>query len=220
MAQREMPERVNMPVEYNDIPTTSVTYNTDRGAVTKSGFGKFANDISTGITRDIIKPTIRNLAMQAFDLVANSIKSAINVKLGGGGTSYSSKYQDWTTGYSGNANYNPNRFNVNDGFVHDKPVLAGNTAHMSEPWKNVGFRTMADCEETAMTIKDILRQQGYITVCQFGRCCKQNWDYALDNYGWTELGDLTPRYNIVDTTGLPFEFVYVPDPIYLNLKRR
>lgn len=209
-----------MPVEYNNVPSTSVDYNTDRSASTKSGFGKFANDISTGITRDIIKPTIRNLTMQAFDLIANSIKSAINVKLGGGGAAYSSKYQDWTTGYTGNATYNPNRFNVNDGFVHNQPVMAANAAPMTEPWKNVGFKTQVDGEETKMIIKDMLRQQGYITVCQFGHCCKQNWDYALDNYGWTDLSDMIVRYNIADMSGLPFEFARIPDPIYLNMKRR
>lgn len=223
MAQVEMPERKNMPVEYNDIPKPSIDYDTRRSTSKRSGLSKWTSDIATSVSRDIIKPTIKNLTMQAIDLVTNTIKSSILAKLGGGAYStYSRDSQDWTSnaGFNGNANYNPNRFNINDGYVHNQAIMgvvqsAPNTA----PWRDIGFRTLADLETSKMDIIAYVNRQGYIRACQFGHYCHQSWDYSLNNYGWTaeQLKNLGQRYNMAaEMTGLPYEFLNLPDPIYLN----
>lgn len=212
-----------MPIEYNDIPEPVVDYNTSRSNTNQSPIAKWTGDIASGISRDIIKPTIRNLSMQAIDLIMNSIKTAVSNKLGGGSYyGYSNKLQDWTTGYSANASYNPNRFNVNDGFVHNQAVGVINSTPKLSPWRDIGFRTQADLEIAKMNILEMAEKQGYIRVCQFGRLCGQEWDYSLNNYGWykDQLSELGSRYSMAaGFSGLPFEFRGLPDPIYLTTTR-
>ncbi len=208
--------------DYNDIPQSTLGYSTDRSKIKKSNFGMMVDDISTRISKDIIQPTAKNLLGQFIDLMSSSIKTAVFRKIGGNyPTNYGQGYP-YNNGYNGNATYNPNdfrsnRFNQIDGYPAQPLGVVGNSPTLSEPWKNVGFRTEIDAEEKKLKIRAWLAQQKYITVYKFGQICEQEWDFALDNWGWTPgmLDSMRVRYNIIGGD-LPFDFADIPEPIYLN----
>lgn len=215
-----------MAREYNKVPNSPIDYDTSRSGQKKTGFEKFTADILSRIQTDLIQPTVANLANKFIDLVSSSVKSSIGRKLGNNdysGYGYS-RYGDWTNpGYYGNSNYNPNRFNAVDGYAHNQAYGGPANAYAQhtnerEPWKNVGFRRQIDGEVIIDAIKNEVYKNGYISVYKFGEYCKQKWDWGYDNYGWTNLDSLDIRYNIADTSGLPFEFKGVPEPVYLNMR--
>ena len=216
-----------MAREYNKVPNSPIDYDTSRSDQKKTGFEKFTADILSRVQTDLIQPTIASLANKFIDLVSSSVKSSVSRKLGNNdysGYGYS-RYGDWTNpGYYGNSSYNPNRFNtVESGYAHNQAYGGHSTAspmhnNDREPWKNVGFRRQIDGEIIIDAIKNEVYKNGYISVYKFGEYCKQKWDWGYDNYGWTNLDSLDIRYNIADTSGLPFEFKGVPEPVYLNMR--
>lgn len=204
--------------DYNDIPKHDLDYSTDRSKQSRSGLSMMVDDISTRISKDIIQPTAKNLLGQFIDLMSSTIKTAVFRKIGGGyPTNYNQGYP-YNNGYVGNATYNPNdfrnnRFNTIDGYPAQPVGVVGNSPTLSEPWKNIGFRTELDADKKMLMIKERLAQQKYISVYQFGQICEQNWDFALDNYVWTDLSSMRVRYNIIGGD-LPFDFADIPQPVY------
>lgn len=210
-----------MERDYNDIQRSPIGYDTNRSSQKKTGFERWTDDIISNVGKDIIMPTVSTIMNQFIDLICSSVKSAVQAKLGVKTDNYEyRRYGDWTTsGYSGNANYNPNRFNSVDGYPHSQSIGVMRTnggGNDYTPWKNVGFVRQLDGEMVVNKIKDHVYKYGYITVSQFGAYCRQSWDWPNDNWGWTDLSSLGIRYNIADRSGLPFEFKGVPEPIYIN----
>lgn len=209
-----------MERDYNDVPNSPISYDTNRSSQKKTGFEKWTSDIMSNLGKDIIMPMASSLMNQLIDLVCSSVKSVVQQKLGIQSENYNyRRYNDWTnSGFSGNANYNPNRFNSVDGYPHSQTIGMIGTSQNDDykPWKNVGFLRQVDGEIVVNQIKDHIYRNGYISVSKFGEYCRQNWDWPNNNWGWTDLSSLGIRYNIADKSGLPFEFKGIPDPIYIN----
>jgi len=203
------------PTESNDISNKPTTYNDrltpveapSKPPAPKSAMRLWFDDIWYSLSRDILKPTLKNLLYQ---MINTGARVAIYHRGGGPQGGYGPGYDDYYDYRAANDSRDrggASRFNSNDRFGGYSNEVGRVTA---ANWRReCGFSDQASAEIALRRLKDRCNQRRVVTI---GDYCdisgKTNFDWTLDRYGWRNIDNAYVKYEMFGDPRKPFHIVF------------